>query len=174
MDAGAGVIERRANSISMRTWAGKACQSVKPKRVKTGGRKLTWLRESLELRDVWVFLGSSLAFLAVALGAFGAHALEGRLDADALRTYDTAARYQMVHALAILLAAPRRRGRGSAGACLCFLLGTALFSGSLYALAGTGARWLGAVTPFGGGAFLIGWAILAASGLRRRGLERRG
>lgn len=111
-------------------------------------------------------VGAVSAFLAVAAGAFGAHALRGRLDPAAMAVFDTAARYHMYHSLAILAAAlvPARGGNAPArsGACL-FAGGILLFSGSLYALALSGIRWFGAVTPIGGLMFLAGWALLAWS-----------
>jgi uncharacterized membrane protein YgdD (TMEM256/DUF423 family) len=112
-------------------------------------------------------LGAVSALLAVAAGAFGAHALRGRLASDLLEVFETAARYQMYHALALLvlgLVLSRLSVGGGAwlgAAGWLFLAGTLLFSGSLYALALSGARWLGAVTPLGGLAFLAGWAALA-------------
>jgi uncharacterized membrane protein YgdD (TMEM256/DUF423 family) len=112
-------------------------------------------------------LGSASAFLAVAAGAFGAHALRGRLTPELLAVFETAARYQMYHALALLAVAwavARWPGPWPRAAGWCFAVGTVLFSGSLYALALTGLRWLGAITPLGGVAFLAGWALLAVSG----------
>jgi len=110
-------------------------------------------------------MGSVLGALAVAAGAFGAHALRGRLDPSAMATFETAVRYHLIHAVAVLLAAERARAApkpaGAAGAL--FVLGILLFSGSLYALAMGSPRWLGAVTPFGGLAFMLGWLLLAAS-----------
>lgn len=109
-------------------------------------------------------LGALSAGIAVAAGAFGAHGLRARLDPDLLAVFETAARYQMYHALALLAvgwAAARWPG-GSAGAAgWLFVAGTVLFSGSLYVLTLTGVRWLGAITPLGGVAFLAGWAALA-------------
>lgn len=109
-------------------------------------------------------LGAVLGFLGVAAGAFGAHALRGRLDPAMLQVFETAARYQLVHAVALLFVgrfaaeAPRA---GATGAAWAFLAGVPLFSGSLYALALTGQPLWGAVTPLGGVAFLAGWALLA-------------
>lgn len=108
--------------------------------------------------------GAGSAFIAVAAGAFGAHALRARLTPDALAIFETGARYQMYHAVAIFAAAwatIRWPGRASAWAGGLFLAGTILFSGSLYLLALTGVRWLGAITPLGGAAFLAGWVCLA-------------
>lgn len=109
-------------------------------------------------------IGSLSAFLAVALGAFAAHALKGRLDADLLVTFEVGVRYQMYHALALLAvgwAYTRWPGAALTAGGWLFVLGTVVFSGSLYALSLSGMRWLGAVTPFGGLALLAGWLCLA-------------
>lgn len=104
-------------------------------------------------------------FLAVALGAFGAHALKARLSPEMSAVWQTAVQYHAWHALGLLglgllmLHWPERPGLGVAGWLL--LAGVALFSGSLYALALTGVRGLGAITPIGGVAFLAGWGVLA-------------
>lgn len=114
-------------------------------------------------------VGALFGFLAVALGAFGAHALEGRLSAQDLSTYEVAVRYQMVHAVAILVVAGlvgRQRAATLAG--YAFVVGILLFSGSLLVLVGTGQRWLGAVTPLGGVAFLMGWLALGWGFLKDR------
>ncbi|HEU4698740.1 MAG TPA: DUF423 domain-containing protein [Gemmatimonadales bacterium] len=113
-------------------------------------------------------LGAVSAFLAVAAGAFGAHGLRARLAPELLAVFETAARYQMYHALALLAVAwvAGRVGPASAlpaWAGWLFVAGTVLFSGSLYLLTLTGTRWLGAVTPLGGVAFLAGWLCLALS-----------
>lgn len=109
--------------------------------------------------------GAVLAGLGVVLGAFGAHALEARVTAERLVTFETAVRYQLIHSLAILAAA-LLGGERAILAGVLFIAGTAVFSGSLYLLVITGARWLGAVTPLGGVAFIVGWALLALAGLR--------
>jgi uncharacterized membrane protein YgdD (TMEM256/DUF423 family) len=112
----------------------------------------------------WLLAAAINGFLAVAFGAFAAHGLKARLDSDALQMFETGARYQMYHALALGLAAFAMRGAAAtaAQAAACFFLaGIVLFSGSLYLLALTGLRPLGFVTPFGGLAFLIGWVLLA-------------
>ena len=109
-------------------------------------------------------LGAVSALAAVAAGAFGAHALRAHLAPDQLAAFETGARYQMYHALALLLVAwavtrwpaPPVRAAG-----WLFVAGTVLFSGSLYVLALTGARAFGAVTPAGGVCFLAGWGSLA-------------
>lgn len=114
-------------------------------------------------------LGAASAFISVAAGAFGAHSLRARLDPAALAVFETAARYQMYHALGLLAvawAAARWPGPWPPRAGWLFLAGTLLFSGSLYALALTGVRWLGAITPFGGVGFLAGWVCLAMAAIR--------
>jgi uncharacterized membrane protein YgdD (TMEM256/DUF423 family) len=115
-------------------------------------------------------LGSASSLIAVAAGAFGAHALRARLGPDYLAVFETAARYQMYHALALLAAAwavSRWPGPLVHWAGWLFVIGTVLFCGSLYALALTGTRWLGAITPLGGGAFLAGWICLLLSARAR-------
>jgi uncharacterized membrane protein YgdD (TMEM256/DUF423 family) len=110
-------------------------------------------------------LGAVFALVAVAAGAFGAHALKARLGADPLAVFETGARYQMYHALGLFVAAGAasvRPARAATVAGWLFVLGIVLFSGSLYALALSGVRLLGAVTPFGGLSFLAGWACLLA------------
>jgi uncharacterized membrane protein YgdD (TMEM256/DUF423 family) len=115
-------------------------------------------------------LGALSALISVAAGAFGAHALRGRLTPELLATFETAARYQMYHALALLavgLAGGRSASPLWTWAGGLFVAGTLLFSGSLYALALTGIRWLGAITPLGGLCFLAGWAVLALAAWKR-------
>ncbi len=114
-------------------------------------------------------LGALSAFVSVAAGAFGAHALRGRLGPELTATFETGARYEMYHALALVAAAwaaARWPGGAAPLAGWLFVAGTVLFSGSLYALALSGTRWLGAVTPLGGVCFLAGWLALAWTALR--------
>ena len=115
-------------------------------------------------------IGAGLAGLAVALGAFGAHALKARLDAAMLANFETGARYQMYHALALLAVAWAVNRWPASGlpaiAGWLFVAGVGLFSGSLYLMAFTGQRWLGAVTPLGGAAFLAGWLCLIIAAWR--------
>jgi uncharacterized membrane protein YgdD (TMEM256/DUF423 family) len=117
-------------------------------------------------RTFWM-LGCAFGFLGVGAGAFGAHALRARVPPDLLAVFETGARYQMYHALALLavavVASRAQTGAASAAGWL-FTAGIVLFSGSLYLLALTGTRWLGAITPFGGLCFLAGWLALAAAG----------
>jgi uncharacterized membrane protein YgdD (TMEM256/DUF423 family) len=113
-----------------------------------------------------LFFGSGAVsgFLGVALGAFAAHGLQGRLDAHDLEIFQVGVRYQMYHALALLavaFAVSRWSSSVFAVAGWCFIGGTVVFSGSLYALGLSGVRWLGAITPLGGLAFLAGWLCLA-------------
>jgi uncharacterized membrane protein YgdD (TMEM256/DUF423 family) len=108
--------------------------------------------------------GALNAAIAVAAGAFGAHALRARLEPRALEIFETGARYQMYHALAMLLAGVvATRFPGAATAGWIFQAGIVLFAGSLYALALSDVKVLGAITPLGGVAFLIGWGLLAWS-----------
>lgn len=119
--------------------------------------------------NTWLLIAAINGFLAVAAGAFGAHALQGALDAPALQTFETGARYHMYHALAMGLAAFAIRGDAAGAATAAsalFLAGIVLFSGSLYLLAFTRLRMLGMVTPFGGLAFLAGWAALGYAALK--------
>jgi uncharacterized membrane protein YgdD (TMEM256/DUF423 family) len=121
------------------------------------------------LTRTFVALGAISALLAVAAGAFGAHALRARLSPDMQAVFETGARYHMYHALALLAAAwafTRWPGGPVVAAGWLFVAGTVLFSGSLYLLALTGQRWLGAITPLGGLAFIAGWAALAWAALR--------
>jgi uncharacterized membrane protein YgdD (TMEM256/DUF423 family) len=114
-------------------------------------------------------LGALSALLAVAAGAFGAHGLRHRMAPDTLGIFEVGARYHMYHALALLAAAwavTRWPGAAATTAGWLFVAGTVVFSGSLYLLSFTGQRWLGAVTPVGGLAFLLGWAALAWAAVR--------
>ena len=115
---------------------------------------------------IFFLAGSALALVGVGLGAFGAHALRARLAADMLATFETAVRYQMYHALALLaLAWASTRWPGplmTAGGWL-LIAGTLLFSGSLYLIVLGGMRGLGAITPFGGLALIVGWVCILAA-----------
>jgi uncharacterized membrane protein YgdD (TMEM256/DUF423 family) len=119
--------------------------------------------------NAWLLIAAINGFLAVAAGAFAAHGLEARLDGRMLGAFETGARYHMFHALAIGIAALAMRGSAAMpaqAAAAFFLAGIILFSGSLYALALTGIRGLGIVTPLGGVAFLAGWLLLAWTAIR--------
>jgi len=118
---------------------------------------------------LFAICGAASGFIAVAAGAFGAHALQARLSPDLLAVFETGARYQMFHALALLAvawAASHWPGRLAAASGGCFVAGTVLFSGSLYLLALTGVRGFGAITPVGGVLFLAGWLLLGAAAWR--------
>lgn len=111
-------------------------------------------------------VGALSGFVSVAGGAFGAHALKQKLPPDLLTIFEVGVRYQMYHALALLavgLLAARRESRVLGASGVLFVAGTVLFSGSLYALSLSGATWLGAITPFGGVAFLTAWGCLLAA-----------
>ena len=113
-------------------------------------------------------LGALSALTAVALGAFAAHGLKGHLTPDMSAVFETGVRYQMYHALALLLtavAAGRLDGRAVVAAGWLFVAGIVLFSGSLYLLAVTGVTTFGAITPIGGVAFLAAWICLAVAAL---------
>ena len=125
----------------------------------------------MTMERTFLGLGALSAFVSVAAGAFGAHALRDSIPADRLAVFETGARDQMYHALALLAVGwlgGQRSCRAARLAGWLFLVGTLLFSGSLYALAISGIRWLGAITPFGGLAFLAGWLALAWSALKPR------
>lgn len=109
-----------------------------------------------------VALGALNSLFSVAAGAFGAHALKTRLEPRALEIFETAARYQMYHALGMILCG-LIAVRGAATAGWVLQAGIVIFSGSLYALSLTGVKGLGAITPIGGVAFIAGWALLAWS-----------
>ena len=118
----------------------------------------------------WLGMAGLMGGLAVAAGAFGAHALEGKLSSHYLTVYETAVQYQMYHALALLGVALLGAVLPDAGwlrpGAWAFLVGIVLFSGSLYALVFSGVRTLGMITPIGGVAFLVGWGCLVLAGFR--------
>jgi uncharacterized membrane protein YgdD (TMEM256/DUF423 family) len=122
------------------------------------------------LASASIGIAGLLGFVAVAFGAFGAHALKTRLSPEMLAIWKTANEYHFYHALALLLVGVLTRQSPTVNfgvPAACFLAGTLVFSGSLYVLALTGMRWLGAITPIGGLLFLAGWAWLAWIALRR-------
>lgn len=123
------------------------------------------------MKNTWVAVGALSAFIAVAAGAFGAHALRERLSEYSLGVWNTAAQYQMYHAIALVLfgvwvQAAAQTTSYSVFSGYAFLIGTVVFSGSLYALALTDIKWLGAITPLGGVAFLLGWLAFGWSAWR--------
>ena len=121
------------------------------------------------MERLFLILGSLSGLIAVTAGAFGAHTLRDRISADLLATFETGVRYQMYHALALLAVAwaiTRWTNSLTVAAGWLFVAGTLIFSGSLYALSLTGARWLGAIAPLGGVAFIGGWLCLALAAWR--------
>ncbi|MEY4855775.1 MAG: hypothetical protein RL409_268 [Gemmatimonadota bacterium] len=122
------------------------------------------------MERLFVIIGALSGAIGVAAGAFGAHALRARLEPRLLEVFETGARYQMYHAIAMLAAAwivTRFPGSLANASGWLFLAGTVLFSGSLYAMAFTGIRALGAITPLGGVCFIAGWGCLALAAMRR-------
>ncbi|MFB2921249.1 MULTISPECIES: DUF423 domain-containing protein [Aerosakkonema] len=123
------------------------------------------------MTNIFLSVAAILGGLSVALGAFGAHALQEKLTERSLEIFETGVRYQMYHALALLLVAllltraevPQTSLIASGFA---FIAGVVIFSGSLYALSLSGIKWLGAITPLGGVAFMVGWGCLALAAFR--------
>jgi uncharacterized membrane protein YgdD (TMEM256/DUF423 family) len=126
------------------------------------------------MSPVWLRVMAAIGFVSVAMGAFGAHALKTRLDPELLAIFDTGTRYAFVHLAALLavawLAASKPANSEPSTsvtvAGIAFTVGVCIFTGSLWALALTGHRWLGAITPIGGLSLLVGWAALFVSTLR--------
>jgi uncharacterized membrane protein YgdD (TMEM256/DUF423 family) len=121
------------------------------------------------MERIFFALGAISAFISVAAGAFGSHGLKDRLSPELLSVFEVGARYQMYHALALIAVAwalSKWPGSLAVTSGWLFVVGTLLFSGSLYLLSLTGLKWLGAITPLGGLAFLAGWLCLAWSALR--------
>ncbi|MFZ7128498.1 MAG: DUF423 domain-containing protein [Desulfobacterales bacterium] len=120
-------------------------------------------------RKTWLALSAAFGFSAVALGAFGAHGLQGRLDAYGRHIWDTATHYLMFHAAGLAVVGLLRGAIAPTAlnwAGSAFTAGILLFSGSLYLMAVTGEGWIGRITPVGGTAFLIGWIALLAGIVR--------
>ncbi len=120
----------------------------------------------MNLDRIMIAVGAVSAMVAVGAGSFGAHFLRTRLSDELLTVFETGARYQMYHALALVavgLVLSRGAGVPAVWAGWLFIVGSIIFSGSLYALAITGARWWGAITPVGGVCFILGWAVFAWS-----------
>jgi uncharacterized membrane protein YgdD (TMEM256/DUF423 family) len=116
-----------------------------------------------------VAFGAALGALAVAIGAFGAHGLRDMVTPDQLQVFETGVRYHFYHALALVLVGvfALATSTGATGAAWSFVAGIAIFSGSLYVMTLTGVRWLGAITPIGGVAFIVGWVLFARAALSR-------
>ncbi|MDQ0190311.1 DUF423 domain-containing protein [Alicyclobacillus cycloheptanicus] len=120
--------------------------------------------------QTFLLIGGIFAFLSVALGAFGAHALRTRVAPEKLTVFQTGVQYQMYHALALIAVGLYQAWKGTAllvcWAGWLFVIGTVLFSGSLYILTGSRGRAIGAVTPLGGLAFLAGWVLFVVQAVR--------
>lgn len=125
------------------------------------------------MSHLFIAIAAVNGFMAVACGAFAAHGLRARLPADLLAVFQTGVQYQMYHALALLAVGILGLHMGSSGLLRAsgwlFLAGIIIFSGSLYVLSLSGVRWLGAITPIGGVAFLAGWLLLMAAVIRQAG-----
>ena len=121
------------------------------------------------MERIFIVLGALSAFIGVAAGAFGAHGLKSRISTEMISVYEVGVHYQMYHAFALIAAAWVQSKWPSAlvttGGWL-FVIGTILFSGSLYFMSWSGIRWLGAITPLGGLAFLSGWVCIACAAWR--------
>jgi uncharacterized membrane protein YgdD (TMEM256/DUF423 family) len=124
----------------------------------------------VEITRIFMAIAAILAGLSVAAGAFASHALKAKLPDRAIEIFETGAKYQMYHALALLFVALILSRAETAPTSLiiagyAFIIGIVLFSGSLYALSLSGIKWLGAITPFGGLALILGWGIVAIAAL---------
>jgi uncharacterized membrane protein YgdD (TMEM256/DUF423 family) len=121
------------------------------------------------MERLFFIMGAFSAFIAVAAGAFGAHGLKGRLTPDMLGVFETGVRYQMYHALALIgvsFASAQWPGKLITFSGWLFVIGSLFFSGSIYLLCLTGTKWLGPITPVGGGMLLAGWLFLAIGALK--------
>jgi len=124
----------------------------------------------------WLSIAAVIGMVAVIAGAFGAHFLEKRLSPEDLEIFETGARYQMYHALALVASAwmcSKYPSKLASGSAIAFLIGIIIFSGSLYALTLLGLRWLGAITPIGGASMIVGWLLLAIAAWRAAGNANR-
>jgi uncharacterized membrane protein YgdD (TMEM256/DUF423 family) len=126
------------------------------------------------VKNKFFICGAFSAALGVTLGAFGAHTLKSSLSSELLATFETGVRYQMYHAFGLMMTgmAPLLKPGASpkliAASGWSFVAGTLLFSGSLYALSLSGARWIGAITPLGGLVFIAGWVLLGLAMLKQQ------
>lgn len=122
------------------------------------------------MKNPYFILGSVFSLLSVLLGAFGAHFLKGKLSEDMLGNFEVAVRYQMYHAIGLIVVAwawSQWQTALISAAGWCFIVGILIFSGSLYILSLTGIRWLGAIIPIGGLAFMVGWGCLIAAAFKQ-------
>ncbi|WMW80972.1 DUF423 domain-containing protein [Undibacterium cyanobacteriorum] len=123
----------------------------------------------MQERHILISAATSM-LIAIACGAFGAHGLKQILSTDMLAIWQTAVQYQVIHGLAMLglvALSTRYDAKRLSQIALCFVVGTLIFSGSLYLLAITGIKWLGAITPIGGTAFLVGWFLMISLALKK-------
>ena len=121
------------------------------------------------MQNLFFAFGSASSLLGVVFGAFGAHALKSKLSPDMLETFEVAVRYQIYHGLGLIAAAwavSQWQNQLTAASGWFFFAGILIFSGSLYVLSFTGFRWLGAITPIGGLAFIVGWGCLTIAAIR--------
>ncbi|GAB1155880.1 DUF423 domain-containing protein [Paenibacillus illinoisensis] len=127
------------------------------------------------MQRVWMTVGAVMTMLSVAIGAFGAHMLKGKIGADAIAVYETGVQYHMIHAVALLIVGLTAGQLGVSSklkwAARLLFIGIIVFSGSLYVLSITGIKVLGAITPIGGVAFIAGWLLFALD-VWQRGKER--
>ena len=122
------------------------------------------------MRNLFFVLGSAFSLLGVIFGAFGAHTLKDRLAKEMLDIFEVGVRYQMYHGIGLIVVAwalSQWQNSLTAAAGWCFVAGILIFSGSLYILSLTGIRWLGAITPIGGLAFIAGWGCLILAVYRK-------
>ncbi|WP_315795142.1 DUF423 domain-containing protein [Paenibacillus sp. BIC5C1] len=123
----------------------------------------------------WMMLGAVLTMLSVAIGAFGAHMLKEKIGADAIAVYETGVQYHMIHAIGLLIVGLTAGQLGPSTklkwAARLLFIGIIIFSGSLYVLSISGIKILGAITPIGGVAFIVGWLLLALD-VWQRGKDR--
>ena len=122
------------------------------------------------MKNLYFAIGAAFSLLSVLLGAFGAHTLKGRLSEEMLGIFEVAVRYQMYHGIGLIVvswAFSQWQSLYIPAAGWCFIVGILIFSGSLYILSLTGLRWLGAITPIGGLAFIAGWGCLVIAAFRQ-------
>ncbi len=122
------------------------------------------------MKTLFFAIGSGFSLLGVLFGAFGAHTLKNKLSTEMLDTFDVAVRYQMYHAIGLIVVAwalSQWQNTLTTRAGWCFIVGILIFSGSLYILSLTETRWLGAITPIGGLAFIAGWGCLIIAAFRK-------
>lgn len=119
------------------------------------------------MQKTFMTWGAVFMALSVAIGAFGAHMLEGKISADEMATFETGVHYHMIHGIAVIITGLAAGLFGESKklfwAGVLFIVGIFIFSGSLYVLSLSGMKWLGAITPIGGVSFIAGWLVLMSS-----------